>query len=115
MISHLSVSGACHVFFQLRFLVQVAAAQAVAGAMNAVLPGIDANDERKTRAVFRFYCVILASVGELKAGRCPQSRPVRPYPFLLSFAVALGCRFSFTEDNQSQACLVYMPAEKFCL
>lgn len=41
--------------------------------MTAVLPGIDANDEKKTRAVFRFYCVVLASVGGLevlsKAGK----------------------------------------------
>ena len=45
---------------------QVAAAEAVAAAMHAVLPGIDANDERKTRAVFRFYCLVLSSIGELK-------------------------------------------------
>lgn len=42
---------------------QEAAAEAVAAAMNATLPGIDANDERKTRAVFRFYCMVLASTG----------------------------------------------------
>lgn len=44
----------------------MAAAEAVAAAMHAVLPGIDANDEKKTRAVFRFYCLVLSSIGELK-------------------------------------------------
>lgn len=44
---------------------QEAAAEAVAAAMNATLPGIDANDEGKTRAVFRFYCMILASTSSL--------------------------------------------------
>ncbi len=46
---------------------QEAGAQAVAGAMMATLPGIDANDPRKTLACFRFYSVVLSSVGTLKA------------------------------------------------
>ncbi len=45
---------------------QEAGAQAVAGAMMATLPGIDANDPRKTLACFRFYCVVLSSVGTLQ-------------------------------------------------
>ena len=44
---------------------QKAAAEAIAAAMHATLPGIDANDERKTRAVFRLYCMVLVSVGPL--------------------------------------------------
>ncbi|KAL3134782.1 hypothetical protein ABBQ32_007768 [Trebouxia sp. C0010 RCD-2024] len=40
-----------------------AGAQAVAAAMMATLPGIDANDPRKTLACFRLYCVVLSSVG----------------------------------------------------
>jgi len=45
---------------------QEAGAQAVAGAMMATLPGIDANDPRKTLACFRFYSVVLSSVGTLQ-------------------------------------------------
>ena len=44
---------------------QAAAANALAAAMMAVLPGIDANDEQKTLAAFRFFCIVLSSVGEL--------------------------------------------------
>ena len=44
---------------------QATAAEAVAAAMNATLPGIDANDENKTRAVFRFYCMVLASTSSI--------------------------------------------------
>lgn len=36
-------------------------------AMTAVLPGIDANDEAKTAAVFQFYTAVLASVPHLGA------------------------------------------------
>ncbi len=39
-----------------------ACAQLIAEAMMAVLPGIDANDEAKTAAVFQFYSAVLASV-----------------------------------------------------
>ncbi len=48
---------------------QEAGAQAVAGAMMATLPGIDANDPRKTLACFRFYSVVLSSVGTLQVIR----------------------------------------------
>ncbi|KAL0043408.1 hypothetical protein WJX79_003790 [Trebouxia sp. C0005] len=51
-----------------------AGAQAVAGAMMATLPGIDANDPRKTLACFRFYSVVLSSVGTLQSG--PGSLPL---------------------------------------
>ncbi|KAL0045726.1 hypothetical protein WJX82_002854 [Trebouxia sp. C0006] len=51
-----------------------AGAQAVAGAMLATLPGIDANDPRKTLACFRFYSVVLSSVGTLQSG--PGSLPL---------------------------------------
>jgi hypothetical protein len=34
--------------------------------MMAVLPGIDANDEAKTAAVFQFYTAVLASVPALR-------------------------------------------------
>lgn len=44
-------------------MLQEAGAQAVAAAMMATLPGIDANDPRKTLACFRLYCVVLSSVG----------------------------------------------------
>ena len=46
--------------------VQAAGGQAVASAMMATLPGIDANDPRKTLACFRFYCVVLSSVDTLQ-------------------------------------------------
>jgi hypothetical protein len=41
---------------------QVAAGDFLAGAMMALLPGIDANDEHKALAVFRFYTVVLSSL-----------------------------------------------------
>lgn len=47
-------------------VLQEAGAQAVANAMVATLPGIDANDPRKTLACFRLYCVVLSSVGILQ-------------------------------------------------
>ena len=42
-----------------------AGAAAVASAMMAALPGIDANDPPKSLAAFRFYCCVLSSIGEL--------------------------------------------------
>ena len=52
---------------------QAAAANVLAAAMMAVLPGIDANDEPKTLAAFRFFCIVLSSVGELSV-RLPRPR-----------------------------------------
>jgi hypothetical protein len=55
--------------------------------MMAVLPGIDANDEQKTLVAFRFFCIVLSSVGELsvracgrggRARRAPAAAAVRP-------------------------------------
>jgi hypothetical protein len=40
--------------------------QVIAEAMMAVLPGIDANDESKTAAVFQFYTAVLASIPQLR-------------------------------------------------
>ena len=48
---------------------RAAAAQAVASAMMATLPGIDANDPPKSLAVFRLYCSVLSSIGELPVSR----------------------------------------------
>eukprot|EP00891_Asterochloris_glomerata_P001540 jgi/Astpho2/1540/fgenesh1_pg.00026_%23_29_t len=47
---------------------KVMAGEFVAGAMMATLPAIDANDPPKTLASFRFYCMVLSSVGTLQAG-----------------------------------------------
>lgn len=55
---------------------QVAAGEFLASAMMALLPGIDANDEHKALAVFRFYTVLLSSL------------PTIEVPF---FAVNLKC------------------------
>ena len=44
----------------------------------ATLPGIDANDPRKTLACFRFYCIVLSSVGMLQARNL---RPLTCYVF----------------------------------
>jgi hypothetical protein len=44
--------------------------------MMAVLPGIDANDEQKTLVAFRFFCIVLSSVGELSV-RAPRPHPLR--------------------------------------
>jgi len=41
------------------------AAQSVASALMATLPGIDANDPPKSLAVFRLYCCVLSCIGEL--------------------------------------------------
>ena len=42
--------------------VQVSAGEILAQSMMALLPGIDANDEHKVQAVFRFYVVALSSL-----------------------------------------------------
>lgn len=55
-------------------ILQEAGAQAVAMAMMATLPGIDANDPRKTLACFRLYSVVLSSVGTLQVGACGSER-----------------------------------------
>ena len=39
-------------------------------ALMATLPGIDANDEPKSLAAFRFYCCVLGSVGQLPVSFC---------------------------------------------
>ena len=57
---------------------QEAGAQAVATAIMATLPGIDANDPRKTLACFRLYCVVLSSVGTLQVGFAKD--PFSPLP-----------------------------------
>ncbi|KAI3424360.1 hypothetical protein D9Q98_009913 [Chlorella vulgaris] len=44
------------------------AAQALASALMATLPGIDANDEPKSLAAFRFYCCVLGALGQLPEG-----------------------------------------------
>ena len=49
---------------------QEAAAQLLVDAMSLTLPCIDANDEPKTLACFRFYCTILSSVGQLPVRIC---------------------------------------------
>ena len=49
---------------------QVMAGEFVAGAMMATLPAIDANDPPKTLASFRFYCMVLSSVGTLQVSWC---------------------------------------------
>ncbi len=61
---------------------QEAAAEAVAAAMNATLPGIDANDEGKTRAVFRFYCMVLATTSSLAVSGGHVNTPLQ-YPLKL--------------------------------
>lgn len=50
--------------------------------MMAVLPGIDANDEQKTLAAFRFFCIVLSSVGELS---------VRGPPFVVRALSGRAC------------------------
>lgn len=47
-------------------LMQVSSGEVLADAMMALLPGLDANDERKTCAVFRFYTIVLSSIPGLK-------------------------------------------------
>ncbi len=46
----------------------------MAAAMEALLPAVDANDEAKTLAVFRFFCLVLSSVPSLEA--CLLTGPV---------------------------------------
>lgn len=57
------------VLYMAHAALQEAGAQAVAGAMMATLPGIDANDPRKTLACFRLYSVVLSSVGTLQVNQ----------------------------------------------
>lgn len=51
----------------------------------ATLPAIDANDEPKSLAAFRFYCCVLGSLGQL---------PVRPQCIssILNSALHTPCR-----------------------
>ena len=44
----------------------------MAGAMEALLPAVDANDEAKTLACFRFFCVVLSSVPSLEVDFLPS-------------------------------------------
>ena len=44
--------------------------QCIAEALNATLPGIDANDPPKSLAVFRLYCCVLSCVGSLEVCLC---------------------------------------------
>jgi hypothetical protein len=57
---------------------RVNAAQSVASALMATLPGIDANDPPKSLAVFRLYCCVLSCSGELPEtpGIVPGSLPL---------------------------------------
>jgi hypothetical protein len=48
--------------------IQGAAKEVLASALMASLPGIDANDPPKSLAAFRFYAVVLSSVGCLQVG-----------------------------------------------
>ena len=54
--------------------VQVSAGEILAQSMMALLPGIDANDEHKAQAVFRFYVVALSSLPVI------QVRPALTHP-----------------------------------
>lgn len=47
---------------------QVSAGEVLAQSMVALLPGIDANDEHKAQAVFRFYVVALSSLPVIQVG-----------------------------------------------
>ena len=52
---------------------QVSAGEVLAQSMMALLPGIDANDEHKAQAVFRFYVVALSSLPVIQVR--PAARP----------------------------------------
>ena len=60
---------------------QVSAGEILAQSMMALLPGIDANDEHKAQAVFRFYVVALSSLPVIQVG--PASRHPSFSPILL--------------------------------
>ena len=47
---------------------QASAGEILAQSMMALLPGIDANDEHKAQAVFRFYVVALSSLPVIQVG-----------------------------------------------
>jgi hypothetical protein len=59
-----------------------AARAAVADAMMATLPGIDANDPPKTLACFRLYCGVLSSMGSFP-GLGVKDRPLAACPLPL--------------------------------
>ncbi len=66
---------------------QERAGRLVAGAMEALLPAVDANDEAKTLACFRFFCIVLSSLPRLEVMLCPKHLPplaVCPVPQRLS-------------------------------
>lgn len=56
------------------------AATPLLAALMATLPGIDANDEPKSLAAFRFYCCVLGALGQLPVGA-----------FLLAGSFLAGC------------------------
>ncbi len=56
---------------------QVSSGEVLADAMMALLPGLDANDERKTCAVFRFYTIVLSSIPGLAVSVSPSPAKVK--------------------------------------
>jgi hypothetical protein len=59
----------------------------------ATLPGIDANDEPKSLAAFRFYCCVLGALGQLPVGA-----------FLLAGSFLAGCLSRLPAASPSQLC-----------
>ena len=71
--SHAMLCSFAFEFQHRKMLMQAAGGEAVAAAMMATLPGIDANDPSKTLACFRFYCMVLSSIGMLQV-RLPSAK-----------------------------------------
>jgi hypothetical protein len=82
--------------------------QVVAEAMMAVLPGIDANDEAKTAAVFQFYTAVLASLPALRGQDPDDDDGLEGAPLFFSegegeaLGLRLGSRWG-TEGSEGAA------------
>lgn len=69
--------------------------EAIAGAMMATLPGIDANDPSKCLTIFRFYALALSSLPALPVWLLPPSTvhllvKTDPFSVILNLFAALA-------------------------
>jgi hypothetical protein len=86
--------------------------QLVAEAMMAVLPGIDANDEAKTAAVFQFYTAVLSSIPHLVGLSDEDLDPEQPDPAAVGYDLpasprAPGAAAAAAGSNGARPAVVY--------
>ncbi|BDA49513.1 probable proteasome activator complex subunit 4 [Coccomyxa sp. Obi] len=83
---------------------QLSSGEVLADAMMALLPGLDANDERKTCAVFRFYTTVLSSIPALKADQPGLPLPTEAWlEELLSLIFRMLCNLESPEARSDHS------------